>query len=538
MKIKFAATTALALASFCAAPASAQSPDTAKAWPMDYQPAKVEAQLAKVKQGVTEGPFKPDWDSLRGFRTPEWFRDAKFGIFIHWGPYSVPAYANEWYSRNMYVPGNKAYEHHVKTYGPQSKFGYKDFIPLFKAEKFDPAAWLKLFDEAGARYVVPVAEHCDGFAMYASDVTRWDASEMGPKRDVVGEIAKAARAQGMHFGLSSHRAEHWWWYHAGRAYDSDVNDPKFAGLYGPAAPTGLPAEKPNNWPDSGQLQNWMPPNKQFLNDWMARTSELIDKYSPELIYFDWWTSAPEFEPLMRDTAAYYYNRSAAKNAPGIIAYKGSQFAEGSALFDMERGKTDALRLTPWQSDTSVSVHSWGYAKDDTYRTPKSLTADLIDIVSKNGNLLLNVGPRADGTIPDEIATVLRGMGAWLKVNGEAIYDTRPFKYFGEGPTLSGQVRVGGQVEESARKGFTTQDIRFTTKGDTLYVLGLERPQDGAVLVKTLYQGTPYLEHPIAGIELLGSGAVKWEQTRKGLAVTLPADTSGGMPYALKLSFRK
>ena len=538
MKIKLAATTALALASFCAAPAFAQTADTAKAWPMDYQPAKVEAQLAKVKQGVTEGPFKPDWDSLRGFRTPDWFRDAKFGIFIHWGPYSVPAYANEWYSRNMYVPGNKAYEHHVKTYGPQSKFGYKDFIPLFKAEKFDPGAWLKLFDEAGARYVVPVAEHCDGFAMYASDVTRWDASEMGPKRDVVGEIAKAARAQGLHFGLSSHRAEHWWWYHAGRAYDSDVNDPKFAGLYGPAAPTGLPAEKPNNWPDSGQLQNWMPPNKQFLNDWMARTSELIDKYSPELIYFDWWTSAPEFEPLMRDTAAYYYNRSAARNAPGIIAYKGSQFAEGSALFDMERGKTDALRLTPWQSDTSVSVHSWGYAKDDTYRTPKSLTADLIDIVSKNGNLLLNVGPRADGTIPDEIATVLRGMGAWLKVNGEAIYDTRPFKYFGEGPTLSGQVRVGGQVEESARKGFTPQDIRFTTKGDTLYVLGLERPQDGVVLVKTLYQGTPYLDHPIAGIELLGSGAVTWEQTPKGLAVTLPADTSGGMPYALKLSFRK
>lgn len=538
MKIRLAATTALALASLCAAPALAQTADAANKWPMDYQPAKVEAQLAKVKQGVTEGPFKPDWDSLRGFRTPEWFRDAKFGIFIHWGPYSVPAYANEWYSRNMYVPGNKAYEHHVKTYGPQSKFGYKDFIPLFKAEKFDPAAWLELFDEAGARYVVPVAEHCDGFAMYASDVTRWDASEMGPKRDVVGEIAKAARKQGLHFGLSSHRAEHWWWYHAGRAYDSDVNDPKFAGLYGPAARTGLPADKPDNWPDSGQLQNWMPPNKEFLNDWMARTSELIDKYSPELIYFDWWTSSPEFEPLMRDTAAYYYNRSAAQNAPGIIAYKGSQFAEGSALFDLERGKTDALRLTPWQSDTSVSVHSWGYAKDDTYRTPKSLTADLIDIVSKNGNLLLNVGPKADGTIPDEIATVLRGMGAWLKVNGEAIYDTRPFKYFGEGPTLSGQVRVGGQVEESVRKGFTVQDIRFTTKGDTLYVLGLERPQDGAVLVKTLYQGTPYLDRPIAGIELLGSGAVRWEQTPKGLSVTLPADTSGGMPYALKLSFKK
>lgn len=507
-------------------------------WPMDYKPKAVEAQLVKVQRGIADGRFKADWDSLRAYRTPEWFRDAKFGIFIHWGVYSVPAFGNEWYSRNMYAPGNKAYDHHIKTYGPQSKFGYKDFIPQFKAERFDPDGWVKLFADAGARYVVPVAEHCDGFAMYASDFTKWDSAEMGPRRDVVGEIAKAARAQNMHFGLSSHRAEHWWWYHAGRSYDSDVNDPKYTGLYGPAAPTGLPADKPTAWPDSDLLQNWMPPGKPFLNDWMARTSELIDKYRPELIYFDWWTSSPLFEPLMRDTAAYYYNRSDAWKTPGIIAYKGSQFAEGSAMFDMERGKTDALKLTPWQSDTSVSVHSWGYAKDDTYRTPKSLIADLIDIVSKNGNLLLNVGPKADGTIPEEISTVLRGMGAWLKVNGEAIYDTRPFLYFGEGPTKSGQVRVGGQVEESVAKGFTPADIRFTTKGDTLYALGLERPKDGAVLIKTLYAGTPYLEKSIDRIELLDGGKIIWQQTDKGLSITLPADGGDAMPYALRISFKK
>lgn len=537
MKTSLTATAALLL-SLTSTTALARDDASPVKWPMDYQAKVVEAQLAKVEKGVASGPFRPEWDSLQAFRVPEWFRDAKFGIFIHWGPYSVPAFANEWYSRNMYVPGNKAYEHHIKTYGPQSKFGYKDFIPMFKAERFDPAAWIELFQQAGARYVVPVAEHCDGFAMYASDFTKWDASEMGPRRDVVGELAKAARAKGMHFGLSSHRAEHWWWYHAGRSYDSDVNDPRYAGLYGPAAPTGLPADDPDKWPDSGQLQNWMPPNQQFLNDWMARTSELIDKYRPELIYFDWWTSSPLFEPLMRDTAAYYYNRSAGWGAPGIIAYKGSQFAEGSAMFDMERGKSDALKLTPWQSDTSVSIKSWGYAKNDEYRTAKSLTADLIDIVSKNGNLLLNVGPKADGTIPEEIATVLRGMGAWLKVNGEAIYGTRPFKYYGEGPTESGRVRVGGQFAEAKLAGFTPEDIRFTTKGDTLYVLGLERPKDGAVLVKTLYAGTPYLEHPIERIELLGAGAVQWKQTPQGLSVTLPADRSGGMPYALKLSFRK
>jgi len=502
-----------------------------------YPTAKVNAQLAKVKQGATDGPFRPDWDSLRGFRTPEWFRDAKFGIFIHWGVYSVPAYANEWYSRNMYVPGNDAYEHHRKTYGPQDKFGYKDFIPQFKAEKFDPAAWVKLFADAGARYVVPVAEHCDGFAMYASDLTQWDSADMGPKRDVTGEIAKAARASGMHFGLSSHRAEHWWWYHKGRTYKSDVSDPKNAGLYGPAAPTGLPADKPDAWPDSDLLQNWSPPNQAFLNDWMARTSELIDKYQPELIYFDWWTSSPLFEPLMRDTAAYYYNRSAKWQAPGIIAYKGSQFAEGSAMFDLERGKTDALKLTPWQSDTSISIKSWGYAQNDSYRTPKSLVADLIDIVSKNGNLLLNVGPKADGTIPQEIATVLHGMGDWLKVNGEAIYGTRPFLYFGEGPTKSGHVRQVGQFTEKNVSSFTPEDIRFTTKDGNLYALGLERPADGAVLIKTLYAGTPYLDRAIDRVELLDGGAVTWRQTPKGLSIRLPQDKGDGMPYALRIRFK-
>ncbi|WHU04581.1 alpha-L-fucosidase [Sphingomonas sp. NIBR02145] len=512
-----------------AVPAAAQVPG--------YE-AKVDAKLKQVKAGIAKGPFKSDWDALRGkYRTPEWFRDAKFGIFIHWGPYSVPAFANEWYSRNMYVPGNAAYKHHVETYGPQSRFGYKDFIPQFKAEKFDPTAWMKLFQDAGARYVVPVAEHCDGFAMYASDFTEWDASKMGPKRDTTGEIAKAARAAGLHFGLSSHRAEHWWWYYMGRTFDSDVNDPKNDGLYGPAAPMGLPADRPESWPDGGQLQTWMPPNKAFLNDWMARTSELVDKYKPELIYFDWWTAAPSFEPLMRDTAAYYYNRSAGWGQQGIIAYKGGQFAEGSALFDMERGKTDALKLTPWQSDTSVSVHSWGYARNDSYRTAQSLISDLIDIVSKNGNLLLNVGPKADGTIPDEIAQVLQGMGGWLKVNGEAIYGTRPFQFFGEGPTKSGQVRVGGQVEESAVKGYTPADIRFTTKGDNLYALGLERPKDGAVLIKTLYAGTPYLTAPIKSIALLDGGKVEWEQTPKGLRITLPAVGDGAYPYALRIRTR-
>ncbi|WP_227698587.1 alpha-L-fucosidase [Sphingomonas hengshuiensis] len=498
-----------------------------------YKTEAVDRQVAAVEAKLKRGTLKPDWESLGGFRAPEWFRDAKFGIFIHWGPYAVPGFANEWYSRNMYVPGNTAFTYHQNVYGPQSRFGYKDFIPQFKAERFDPAGWIALFKQAGARYVIPVAEHCDGFAMYASGMTDWNAVAMGPKRDVTGELAQATRAAGLHFGLSSHRAEHYWWYNAGRGYDSDVNDPRYAGLYGPAAPRTLPADSPDSEPHPSHLENWQPPDDAFLRDWLARSTELVDKYHPELIYLDWWTMAPRFDPYLRKLTAYYYNEAKARGQGPAITYKGEHFPANAALLDIERGKLDSMRLLPWQTDTSVSIGSWGYAQNDRYRTAKSLVGDLIDIVSKNGNLLLNVGPRADGTIPEEAASVLRGIGAWLAVNGEAIYDTRPWKYYGEGTTFA----ATGEKSESANKTFTSSDIRFTTRGETLYAMGLDRPADGRVLIKTLYAGTPYLERPIASIEVLGGSAVAWQQTAKGLAITLPAaNDAERMPYALRIRF--
>jgi alpha-L-fucosidase len=344
------------------------------------------------------------------------------------------------------------------------------------------------------------------------------------------------RARGLHFTLSSHRAEHWWWYYVGRTFDSDVNDPQFAGLYGPAAPMGLPADPPASYPDPGHLQLWTPPDQAFLDDWMARTSELVDKYRPKLIYLDWWTSAPLFEPYMRKLAAYYYGEADAKSFGEVaIAYKGGQFAEGTALFDIERGMRDEMSLTPWQSDTSVSIRSWGYVQDDNYRTAKSLVGDLVDIVSKNGNLLLNVGPRADGVIPEEAQAVLLEIGAWLEVNGEAIYESRPFLYFGEGPTRSAPARVAGQVEQAAIRSYTGADFRFTTRDGNLYAFGLQYPDEGRALIKTLYAGTPYLERPIAGIELLGHGQVQWNQVAEGLEVRLPTSSSD-MPYTLKITF--
>jgi alpha-L-fucosidase len=482
-------------------------------------PVNVQRQLARVDAVARTGPFRADWESLAGYRVPDWFRDAKFGIFIHWGVYSVPAFGNEWYSRNMYVEGNAAFKHHVATYGPQSKFGYKDFIPMFRAEHFDASAWLDLFAQAGARYVVPVAEHCDGFAMYDSSLTDWDAAKMGPKRDVVGELEAATRSHGLHFGVSSHRAEHWWWYGGGMKFDSDVRDPRYAGLYGPAQPMALPGEDDSKEPDPDHLERWLPPDKAFLDDWLARSSELVTKYHPDFLYFDWWIGQPAFQPYLQRFAAYYYDEAASRRQGVVLTYKGYDFPENAATLDIERGKLDTLRLLPWQTDTSVSIHSWGYADNDEYRSAKSLIDELVDVVSKNGNLLLNVGPKSDGTIPEQARAILLEMGAWLKTNGEAIYGSRPWLLYGEGPT-----KVTGSAKSSDQQEFTAEDIRFTTHNGALYAIALGWPSDNELRIRSLARGLPYLKGPVCGVKMLGFDApLSWHQETDGLHIELPLE---------------
>ena len=492
----------------------------------------LQQRLQMVKETTERGPFHPNWDSLNRYEVPEWFRDAKFGIFIHWGVYSVPAFANEWYSRNMYIQGNAAYQHQIATWGSESKFGYKDFIPMFKAEKFDPNAWISLFRSAGAKYVVPVAEHCDGFPMYNSDLTSWDAAKMGPKRDVVGEIAAAARSQGLHVGASSHRAEHWWWYDGGMRFDSDARDPKYAGLYGPAEPRNLPGESIDKEPNPNHLERWLPPNKAFLDDWLGRTTEIIDKYHPQVFYLDWWIGQPAFQPYLQRLAAYYYDRAAERKQGVVLTYKQQDFPPNAAVLDIERGTMDSLRLLPWQTDTSVSVHSWGYAQNDTYRDAKSLIDELVDVVSKNGNLLLNVGPKSDGTIPEQAQTILLQMGDWLRVNGEAIYGTRPWLLFGEGPTGDSDSAVMGKDILT----YTPQDIRFTTKGSALYAIALGWPADGKLTIHTLWDGSPYLGAPIQKIDLLGSaGPLHWTRTNTGLVIDLPTEKPNDIAYVFRIT---
>ncbi len=462
--------------------------------------------------GEPSGPFRPTWESLQGFRAPDWYLDGKFGIFIHWGVYSVPAFGSEWYPRQMYLAGSEEFKHHVATYGPQAKFGYKDFIPLFRAERFDARAWASLFRKAGARFVVPVAEHHDGFPMYDSALTRWCAGKMGPRRDIVGELSSAVREAGMVFGVSSHRAEHWWFMNGGRAFDSDVRDPALADFYGPAAPDGTQ------------------PDEAYLRDWYARCKEIVDKYQPQLVWFDWWIEQPVFEPWLRRFAAYYYNQGARWGKGVAINYKLKTFPDRAAVLDLERGQLADIRPQFWQTDTAVSKNSWGYVEKQDYKTAGAIIDDLVDIVSKNGALLLNVGPRADGTIPEAEREILLAIGAWLERNGEAIYGTRPWKVYGEGPTAVGE----GMFTDTERPEFTAGDIRFTARGNVLYAIALDRPR-GEVVIRSLSTALRLYPGRIGTVRLLGLDApLEWSVDADGLKVRMPAEVPGEHAFVLRI----
>jgi len=457
--------------------------------------------------------FEPTWESLKNYTVPKWFSEAKLGIFIHWGVYSVPAFDNEWYSRNMYLSNHHAFKHHQEKWGHQSKFGYKDFIPLFKAEHFDPDAWAALFKQAGARYVVPVAEHHDGFPMYDSGLSEWNAARMGPKRDVIGELAKAIRKQDMVFGVSNHRAEHWWFFDGGMRFESDVTDPRYAGLYAPAMPASRDFTS-QEWAS----RDWQPrPDARFLDDWLARCCELVQKYDPQLFYFDWWIEQIVFQPYLQKFASWYYNHALDRGYEVALTHKFSTFPEGTAVYDIERGRLSAIRPKPWQTDTSLSYKSWCYIEDDHFKSAATLIHNLADIVSKNGNLLINVGPKADGTIPPEAESLLISLGNWLKINGEAIYGTHTWHTFGEGNTP----HVEGHMREHEDKPYDASDIRFTAKDNALYAICLGWP-GSRILIQSLANGSPLSAEAIENIHMLGSDqSLAWSQSDAGLEIETP-----------------
>jgi alpha-L-fucosidase len=514
-----------------AAPTATQSSESlATQW--REASAKYDARRAAILKQVDEvghaGQFQPDWGSLSHWNLPEWYKDAKFGIFIHWGVYSVPAFGSEWYPRLMYRAGTKENEHQIATYGPLSSFGYKDFIPMFKAEHYDPQAWAQLFKDSGAKYVVPVFEHHDGFQMYDSDLSDWTAVKMGPKRDLAGELAKAVRAQGMHLGASSHRVEHDWFMDGGRELPSDVNDPKYAAFYGPAQ---MQVQDGNEAAGSNLAQDWTYVSPAYAEDWLARSAEIVQKYHPDFIFFDWWIGQPYVRSYLAKFAAYYYNESQKNGPVGIISYKWVAMQDHSGLLDLERGQLSEIRPQYWQTDTSVSNKSWGYIENDTFKTPIFVIDQLADVVSKNGNLLLNIGPRSDGTIPSEVQQVLLAVGQWLKVNGDAIYGTRPWKVFGEGPTKV----AAGSFHDTETQAYTAQDFRFTTKANDLFAIEMGWPSSGEAVIHAL--GTTGLtgQH-IENVAMLGSDAkLTYDQQADGLHIKLPAKPSGETAYAFRIA---
>ena len=483
--------------------------------------------LAEIDRVIAKGPYKDTWESLGNFQVPEWYRNAKFGIFIHWGVYSVPSFGSEWYSRCMYIKEDHCFDHHVKTYGPHKEFGYKDFIPMFKAEKFSADAWADLFKKAGARYVVPVAEHHDGFAMYDTAFNRWNSVNMGPKTDVMARIRQACEENGLQFCLSSHRAEHYYFMNLGRTFDSDVNDPEYEDFYGPA----VYREEFNaeNMSPTTETPTALGPSQAWLEDWMIRTCELIDRCRPRLIYFDWWIQNLAFKPYLKKIAAYYYNRAAQWGVEVTMNYKREAFPPGVATFDVERGALTDISPIPWQTCTAIGKDSWGYTAGNEFKNSRQIICDLIDIVSKNGRMLLNVGPRADGTITEAETRVLKDLDAWMAVNGEGIHGTSPWKWFSEG-SVNAQ---SGFFMDGDEKAFTGEDFRFTYGRGCIYVFQL-RPDGKDVTIRTLAEKGMY-DFVLDRVELLGTEEkLIWKRDGEGLHIFLPENTPTGLPLCFRI----
>lgn len=485
----------------------------------------VETYLKIINQVIADGRYKDTWESLQQYHVPEWYEKIKFGIFIHWGVYSVPAFGSEWYSRNMYIQGSPEYDHHIKTYGSHRDFGYKDFIPMFRAEKFDPEEWVRLFQAAGAQYVIPVAEHHDGFQMYDSRLSVWNAKNMGPKRDVLGELTEECKKAGLKNGASSHRVEHWFFMGKGKEFDSDIKEPLEPGdFYWPAMPER----------DHNDIYSEPAPSREFLEDWLCRSCELIDRYRPRMLYFDWWIQHNAVKPYLRKFAAYYYNRADEWGEGVVINYKHDAFVFGTAVPDVERGQYADAKPYVWQSDTAVAKNSWCYTEGNDYKDSAQIVYDLVDIVSKNGRLLLNIGPKADGTIPDEDRRILLDIGEWLRINGQAIYGAKVWKKSAEGPTRIAE----GQFTDGAEKKFTSEDMRFTVNGKSVFGICMNMKGKDQVCIHALGKTTdankPDFSGIIKSVEVLGyDRAPQWKQEPEGLYIrTVRIDSN--MPVVFKV----
>jgi alpha-L-fucosidase len=473
------------------------------------------------------GPFNSSVASLETHRTPEWFRDAKFGIWSHWGPQAVPR-QGDWYARFLYVPGHPHYDHHVKTYGHPSEVGYKDIIPLWKAERFDPEALMRKYVAAGAKYFVSMGVHHDNFDLWNSKHHRWNAVAMGPKRDIVGAWKAAAKRHGLRFGVSEHLGASYCWWYPNHLYDQfwpklgvdyDGADPRYADLY----------HDNRDEPFLNKPGTWYTKNPAFQRRWFQRIRDLVDSYEPDLLYSD---GGVPFGEIGRTLLAHFYNSNVAQRGrlEAVYAHKNlgsGEFLPKAGVQDVERGVLEGINPLPWQTDTSNS--DWFYNEHDRFKTAKEVIGMLADIVSKNGNLLLNIVQYPDGSLPLQSEQLLTELAAWMKVNSEAIHGTRPWKIYGEGPT---NPKAGAFAESGD---YTAQDIRFATKGGALYAILLGWPQ-GISSIQSL-GGKVFPDAVIEHVDLLGGPKLQFRREADALQLTLPPPQGGAFMPVLRIRGR-
>lgn len=474
-----------------------------------------------------QGPFLASRQSLSAYQVPEWFRDAKLGMWAHWGPQSAVE-AGDWYARHMYIQGKEQYDYHIRTYGHPTKFGYKDTIPLWKAEKFDPEHLIALYKRAGARYFMSMAVHHDNFDLWDSAHQRWNAARMGPKINIVGAWEKAARGAGLRFGVSEHLWITYKWFST--AHGSDKKGPLAGVPYDGAGPQAkdLYVDSSELWDGDlpwteDQIPDW------WKRHWHARITDLIEQHEPDFVYSD---GPLPFEEYGYSMVSRLYNtnirRNGGRNEAVYFSKRDQDSEAGLCVLDRERGVLDDILPRPWQTDTCLG--DWHYKRGITYKSLKTVIDLLVDIVSKNGNLMLNVPLPASGMPDPEEIAVVEGLAAWMSVHGEGIHGTRPWRRYGEGAPANSPADASSSFNESKRRALDASDLRFTRKGDTLFAFAMGRPA-GDLLIRSLSTDAGRVE----SVEVMGPHpSPRWSQTATGLAVTLPPSVGDGPAIGLRI----
>jgi len=483
-----------------------------------------------IDKTVATQSYTEDWDSLTAHEAaPKWYQDAKLGIYLHWGVYSVPAFASEWYPRWMHFEGRKENKHHIETYGELNEFGYHDFVPMFKAEHFDAKAWAALFKKAGAKFAGPVAEHHDGFSMWDSELTPWNAMDKGPKVDVTGELQKTITGEGMKFITTFHHSRQLQRYSPINKKTVNKPNERFGGSHYPYFENTPPA---SNDPELALLYGNLPEDEWNEKVWFAKLKEVIDNYQPDIVWFDSWLHLVP-ENYRKKFSAYYLNEAKKLNKEVVIIRKQNDLPLSFSIDDLEKSRKNHIGQQPWMTDETISKGSWSYTENLRVKEAQDVLHVLIDVVSKNGTMLLNVSPKANGMIPQNQQAVLLKMGAWLDENGEAIYATRPWYTFGEGPTKEPKGHFKNH-REFAKIKYTAQDIRYTTKKDTIYATVLGTAKDKLTL--TAFAKTKLTKAiNIVNVTALGSDEkVIWSLTDNALIITPPTQPIDTMATVFKI----